>query len=778
MTVIAELVTKMAAATDSLSKAQQNQLYNALMRLETDVRNSDTVMPITGGITKLSETLVRETTIVDDTRQVIAGNGLTGGGSLAADITLNVAAAAGITVSADAVAVNQAYAFNWTAAHTWAATVTFNGAIDANSTSNFQGAAVFQAQLQDPTFASQTTGWRMTSGGDLDCQSIYANELSVKVFIADMEQALAGGQIITPSVAKVYADFTVPASTASAYLYVEDLPGATGMAVFQSGDIVRLRHLSRIGGGLSVSDCWGTVASYLDMGNGYQRWTYTRSAPGYTGTMGAGEIIHAGSLALDYATSPGGYYEVTTVDGTYGSNSPYLQIVSWVTHPAASANRSVRLRGGNLNGITSVPNEFGLYVGTGAVAVTDTYFRVSAVHGGTSYFEIHNIPLNMYNGSTNTISLQSDGDSFFGSNVAAAATTAFSIFTNAQTYNSESMGAGDVLFGCNSANYANMLWDVSDKQLKFRGGTTTRLFIHTDGYMYSGSTIASSGAQVKFGTDGLSVIQASTTLATDPMIWFMAQTTKFASIRGDQPGAVNGNGYMYLDAYGTGSGSDGYVSLRAFSGTYASPGADPVTLWLDGAASAVNMSGFGTYVQFRMKGPATATKDMMFVDTTSSEEWALSMRTHAETGDNPFKLYYFDGSSTWLAVQTWYKDGTVGIGTETPSAKLDVAGTIRATSSTTPTAGTGIEIYYNAADDYGAVIAYDRAGNASKRIFLRASANIISAPIADPGASAMLRSDSANLGSVTPYLDQTNHRLYWRVKYDDNTDKTCYIALS
>jgi hypothetical protein len=102
--------------------------------------------------------------------------------------------------------------------------------------------------------------------------------------------------------------------------------------------------------------------------------------------------------------------------------------------------------------------------------------------GGAGVMDVDGIR-GAYGGAI-TYWLQSDGDVFIGSNVGAPATTSFVVFSNAQTYNGESMGAGDVLLGCNTAGYANVLWDVSDKQLKFRGGVTTRLYIGTDGSLY------------------------------------------------------------------------------------------------------------------------------------------------------------------------------------------------------------------------------------------------------------------------------------------------------
>ncbi len=99
--------------------------------------------------------------------------------------------------------------------------------------------------------------------------------------------------------------------------------------------------------------------------------------------------------------------------------------------------------------------------------------------------------------------LQLDGDWYVGSNLASADTTSLSIFSNAQTYNGESMGAGDVLFGSNSSGYANMLWDMSAKQLKFRGGTTVQAYVGTDGVIYAGAGV------VKISALGIFIIPST-----------------------------------------------------------------------------------------------------------------------------------------------------------------------------------------------------------------------------------------------------------------------------
>lgn len=77
--------------------------------------------------------------------------------------------------------------------------------------------------------------------------------------------------------------------------------------------------------------------------------------------------------------------------------------------------------------------------------------------------------------TTKTFSLETDGDLFLGSNISAAATTAFAVFATAQTYNYESVGAGDVLLGDNSAGKINLLWDVSEGDVVLRRGTSARI---------------------------------------------------------------------------------------------------------------------------------------------------------------------------------------------------------------------------------------------------------------------------------------------------------------
>jgi len=70
-----------------------------------------------------------------------------------------------------------------------------------------------------------------------------------------------------------------------------------------------------------------------------------------------------------------------------------------------------------------------------------------------------------------TGAIEQDGDVKFGSNIDSPSTTGFHSFSNAQSYNGESMGAGDILIGDNSSGAYNIFWDSSASTLYLRSGT-------------------------------------------------------------------------------------------------------------------------------------------------------------------------------------------------------------------------------------------------------------------------------------------------------------------
>ena len=94
--------------------------------------------------------------------------------------------------------------------------------------------------------------------------------------------------------------------------------------------------------------------------------------------------------------------------------------------------------------------------------------------------------LKAYNNDLQTVGVENDGDFFLGGDVSAPSTTGFMVFSSAQTYNGESVGAGDIMMGDNSTDAPNLFWDASEGKLKFRLGTLDILHIYSKGLQYVG----------------------------------------------------------------------------------------------------------------------------------------------------------------------------------------------------------------------------------------------------------------------------------------------------
>jgi len=96
------------------------------------------------------------------------------------------------------------------------------------------------------------------------------------------------------------------------------------------------------------------------------------------GQMYPTTTIDPDAIVLDYGVSGNGYAEVTTVDGIYGANSPYYQIVTWTGHPATGPSLKARL--GNLSGITDT--DFGSFAGKYGLYTSDAYLKGDFVTAG------------------------------------------------------------------------------------------------------------------------------------------------------------------------------------------------------------------------------------------------------------------------------------------------------------------------------------------------------------------------------------------------------------
>lgn len=278
------------------------------------------------------------------------------------------------------------------AAITWSATQTFNGLIDANANLDVQGETYLRddlhlmgtanveaegdlditadgditidagsgdiltpSQVSADNWVSGVTAWGITPAGAADFRVISADELRVKVFISELQRALAGEQIVGKSIAILAEDFTpATAVDGTATLTVYDLPNAANAQVFEPGDYVGIKYVDTTGGGLNVGEAIGVVSAYTDLADGLQSWTFTTKV-----LLPVAVTIPLESVAIDYGVSGDGLWRVSAIDP---AGAPHASVETWTTLPT---NRTVQTRLGNLDGIAG-QSGFGLFAGNPA----------------------------------------------------------------------------------------------------------------------------------------------------------------------------------------------------------------------------------------------------------------------------------------------------------------------------------------------------------------------------------------------------------------------------
>lgn len=532
---------------------------------------------------------------------ITAGNGLTGGGTIAASRTLDVGVSGlGLSVSADAVVltsssnpgavasilasdasgylqlvrlgigVTPSYPLHVVGAARIDGDLTFVGAQSILTSADALTLAPATDLILIPTsgavklttgvalksdnYASQTTGWGISYTGYADFRTLYTDELHARSFITDLEQALAGGQIISKSVAVLASTFTVPAQAATASLVVEAFAGFDTAHVFQDGDLIRLRQFSRSAFALTITDCWGTVVWVSnDTTANTQTYTFTRSATPNEGGAVATSTIPAGTLALDYGTTGNGYLESNAIDGNMAENSPYHQVVTWTTHPVSGL--AVRTRLGNLEGLFPAgTNEFGLFAGDGT-ADTNKFIRASNTN-----FEIHNASIQLYDGASKTVELNPTAISFaMGSTLPSGFATGDGIW----------MGKDTVYkFRVGSVTGERIAWDGTDLYIYADNSNYTR-FTGTNQEVIAGTVKiieVLSTPSVRIG-----VSTAENILISSTSVNFLNNGTSMALLDGVtfRLGDVTSNN-VYIES--------GHVRLRSGTTTYTDLAAGVLTL--------------------------------------------------------------------------------------------------------------------------------------------------------------------------------------------------------
>lgn len=97
-----------------------------------------------------------------------------------------------------------------------------------------------------------TVGWQVNAQGAADFRNIYADELRVQAFTADISQALAGSDYLTKSVSKLSANFVVPSVNSTVRIIVDDIEGMPATQCFSNRDYIRFRAFNRTSGLISL----------------------------------------------------------------------------------------------------------------------------------------------------------------------------------------------------------------------------------------------------------------------------------------------------------------------------------------------------------------------------------------------------------------------------------------------------------------------------------------------------------------------------------------------
>jgi hypothetical protein len=213
--------------------------------------------------------------------------------------------------------------------------------------------------LVTPTFSSgfPIAGWSIfqaNSRSNLTIGGIQADELRVRLFVADEVRVDRGEVWIGPSYGIVAANFVSPSAiNGTVTAFFEDSPAING-AIFSNGDYLSIRIFDD-SVGLSIATLWFTVSGYVDQPNNQQSWVLTLKA-GSTNYQ-----VRKSQIAISWGKSGQGIIHTSVVDP---SGAPYTRFFTWVTDPTNGANQTTTLRIGVLHpsdNTTLNPSGVGIY---------------------------------------------------------------------------------------------------------------------------------------------------------------------------------------------------------------------------------------------------------------------------------------------------------------------------------------------------------------------------------------------------------------------------------
>lgn len=368
---------------------------------------------------------------------------------------LAVGAGNGISVLTNSVAVNQDYAFVWTGVHRFtnglnvgtyttasggnafisgnlgvgkdsadyrldvAGDIYSSASVRANTSVVTQeltgaGATTSVSLTNGTTFKSSQyvsgfagNGWRIFRAANNSLSEMEVDNLTVRgalrVYELLIQQIRAtNGSIFVSSSAKI-ATVTGP----SAGVYTITVDGSTNDYVpFAVNDVLRAQRINLNNPSSLVWQSDIRVASV------------TANAKTFTAVLVAGEAPAPGMEYVRLGNTTNVNRQGTVYLTADDTGAPFIDVVDGIaSHSDWNTASKVKVRIGNLVGITGTANNYGIWAGNGT-AVNNQWVEFSETR-----MLLNNVPIKIYNGTTQTVDIDSNGNLKIGSNVANASTT-------------------------------------------------------------------------------------------------------------------------------------------------------------------------------------------------------------------------------------------------------------------------------------------------------------------------------------------------------------------
>lgn len=366
-------------------------------------------------------------------------------------------------------------------------------------------------------------------------RSLYAAELYVETLVAQDVLATIGGRVMVAPTTTLIADVGSGDTT----IDVKHNLLANGT----------FTYMAAAPGGIAQIESMKVTSGATNITGGY-RYSVTRNQDG----TGANSWV-AGDAVVDLANEVGeGYIDLSSTNTIHGHIGPTITIYSRSGTTVWNDSLPVVSMGNLRSWVDYSTDAFGFAIG-GNLTLDQTNGFKGLTADATNGVRLFSTAISLYNGSLQTVSIQPDGDILAGANIGAVNTTSLSHFAVSQTYDGEAFGAGDLMLGDHGT--ANVLWDASAGQLKFRGGTTTRVYVDTNGRITAGS------GDVSLDDDGVAILTDSSFNASNRVRFL------WSSLAGAEQAHVGSRSYdganyqLVLSAKGVSGGAWGSVALRA-----------------------------------------------------------------------------------------------------------------------------------------------------------------------------------------------------------------------